>query len=84
MGLLGQAQLAVLGFCGDSGRIRIPDPVFEIISGSNPVFKIMSDSDPVVNWDLVLQIWYKPAPVRTSRFIIHLKLDFSSSIYLLK
>ena len=43
MGLLGQAQLAVLGFCGVSGRIRIPDPVFEMIS----------DSDPVVNPDLV-------------------------------
>ena len=53
MGLLGQAQLAVLGLCGVFGRIRIPDPVFEIISESNPVFKIMSDSDPVVNWDLV-------------------------------
>ena len=53
MGLLGQAQLAVLGLCGDSGRIRIPDPVFEMISESDPVFNIMSDSDPVVNWDLV-------------------------------
>ena len=53
MGLLGQAQLAVLGFCGDSGRIRIPDPVIEMISESDPVFRIMSDSDPVVNWDLV-------------------------------
>ena len=53
MGLLGQAQLAVLGFCEDSGRIRIPDPVIEMISESDPVFRIMSDSDPVVNWDLV-------------------------------
>ena len=53
VGLRGRAQLAVLGFCGVSGRIRIPDPVFEMISESDPVFKIMSDSDPVVNWDLV-------------------------------
>ena len=51
MGLL--AQLAVLGLCGDSGRIRIPDRGFEMSSESDPVFKIMSESDPVVNWDLV-------------------------------